>query len=113
MEQFLRSCVDRYLEVAGDVKLNKVVTPGIHEETKDHVSRRPVKEGPSVMCNWCNNLVPTDGSGPEPDQKNLRKSENESKEEDQHPINILPRDSEDCQGSIHCTDELDDDEQPD
>ena len=25
MEQFLRSCVDRYLEV-GDVKLNKVVT---------------------------------------------------------------------------------------
>ena len=51
MEQFLRSCVDRYLEVAGDVKLNKVVTPGIHEETKDHVSRKPAKEGPSVVCN--------------------------------------------------------------
>ena len=48
MEQFLRSCVDRYLEVAGDVKLNKVVTPGIHEETKDHVSRKPAKEGPSA-----------------------------------------------------------------
>ena len=68
MEQFLRFCVDRYLEVAGDVKLNKVVTPGIHEETKDHVSRRPVKEGPSVMCNWCNNLAPT-VSGLEPDQR--------------------------------------------
>ena len=62
MEQFLRSCVDRYLEVAGDVKLIKVVTPGIHEETKDHVA----KEGLSVVCNWCNNLVPTDGSlGPD------------------------------------------------
>ena len=35
MEQFLRSCVDRYLEVAGDVKLNKVVAPGTHEETKE------------------------------------------------------------------------------
>ena len=69
MEQFLRSCVDRYLEVVGDVKLNKVATPGIHEETIDRVSRRPVKEGPSVVCNWCNNLVPTDGSGLEPDQR--------------------------------------------
>ena len=42
MEQFLRSCVDRYLEVAGDVKLNKVVTPELHEETKNHVSRKAV-----------------------------------------------------------------------
>ena len=69
MEQFLRSCVDRYLEVAGDVKLNKVVPPGTHQETNDHVSRRPVKEGPSVVCNWCNNLVPTDGSALEADQR--------------------------------------------
>ena len=53
MEQFLRSCVDRYLEVAGDVKLNKVVTPEMHEETKNQVSRKPAKEGPSVVCNWC------------------------------------------------------------
>ena len=37
----------RYLEAAGDVKLNKVVTPGIHEETKDHVSRKPAKECPT------------------------------------------------------------------
>ena len=49
MEQFLRSCVDRYLEVAGDVKLNKVVTPETHEETKHRVSRKPAKEGPSVV----------------------------------------------------------------
>ena len=69
MEQFLRSCVDRYLEVAGDVKLNKVVSPGTHEETKDHVSRRPAKEGPSVVRKWCNNLVPTDSSAPGPDQR--------------------------------------------
>ena len=68
MEQFLRSCVDRNLEVAGDVKLNKVVTPELHEETKNHVSRKPAREGPSVVCNWCNNLVPlpqcrTNGEG--------------------------------------------------
>ena len=69
MEQFLRSCVDRYLEVAGDVKLNKVVTPELHEETKNHVSRKPAREGPSVVCNWCNNLVPTDGSATVPDQR--------------------------------------------
>ena len=64
MEQFLRSCVDRYL-----VKLNRVVTPEIHEETKNHVSRKPAKEGPSVVCNWCNNLVPTDGPATMPDQR--------------------------------------------
>ena len=69
MEQFLRSCVDRYLEVAGDVKLNKVVTPELHEETKNDVSRKPAKEGPSVVCNWCNNLVPTDGSATAPHQR--------------------------------------------
>ena len=71
MEQFLRSCVDRYLEVAGDVKLNKVVTPELHEETKNHVSRKPAREGPSVACNWCNNLVPTDGSATVPDQRGV------------------------------------------
>ena len=69
MEQFLRSCVDRYLEVAGDVKLNKSVTPELHEETKNHVSRKPAGEGPSVVRNWCNNLVPTDGSATVPDQR--------------------------------------------
>ena len=45
MEQFLRSCVDRYLEAAGDVKLNKVVTPELHEETKNHVSRKLPERG--------------------------------------------------------------------
>ena len=50
MEQFLRSCVDRYLEVAGDVKLNKVVTPELHEETKNHVSRKPARIGVTILC---------------------------------------------------------------
>ena len=49
-EQFLRSCVDRYLEVAGNVELQKVPTPGPHEETKDHPSRAPIQTGPSVGC---------------------------------------------------------------
>ena len=30
---------------------------------------KPAKEGPSVVCNWCNNLVPTDGSATVPDQR--------------------------------------------
>ena len=61
MEQFLRSCVDRYLEVAGNVELNKVPTPGPHEETKDHPSRAPIQTGPSVECNWRGNRVPANG----------------------------------------------------
>ena len=60
MEQFLRSCVDRYLEVAGNVELKKVPTPGPHEETKDH-PRAPTQTGPSVECNWCGNRVPANG----------------------------------------------------
>ena len=51
MEQFLRSCVDRYLEVAGNVGLKKVPTPGSNEETKGHPSRAPIQTGPSVECN--------------------------------------------------------------
>ena len=57
MEQFLRSCVDRYLEVAGDVKLNKVVTPELHEETKNpsHGSlqrrdRQSCAIGVTILC---------------------------------------------------------------
>ena len=61
MEQFLRSCVDRYLEVAGNVELKKVPTPGPHEETKDHTSRAPIQTGLSVECNWCGNRVPANG----------------------------------------------------
>ena len=61
MEQFLRCCVDRYLEVAGDVELKKVPTPGPHEETKDHPSRAPIQTGPSVECNWFGNRVPANG----------------------------------------------------
>ena len=41
-EQFLRSCVDRYLEVAGNVELKKVPTPGPHEEiTNQGLQDRP------------------------------------------------------------------------
>ena len=61
MEQFLRSCVDRYLEVAGNVEMKKLPTPGPHEETKDHPSRAPIQTGPSVECNWCGNRVPANG----------------------------------------------------
>ena len=61
MEQFLRSCVDRYLEVAGNVELKKVPTPGPHEEAKDHPSRAPTQTGPSFECNWCGNRVPANG----------------------------------------------------
>ena len=61
MEQFLRSCVDRYLEVAGNVEFKKVPTPGPHEETKDHPSRAPIQTGPSVECHWCGNRVPANG----------------------------------------------------
>ena len=61
MEQFLRSWFDRYLEVAGNVELKKVPTPGPHEETKDHPSRAPIQTGPSVECNWCGNRVPANG----------------------------------------------------
>ena len=57
MERFL----DRDLEVAGNVELKKVPTPGPHEETKDHPSRAPVQTGPSVECNWCGNRVPANG----------------------------------------------------
>ena len=68
MEQFLRSCVDRYLEAAGDVKLNKVVTPELHEEQRITSHGSLPKRG-RQSCVIGNNLVPTDGSATAPDQR--------------------------------------------
>ena len=52
MEQFLRSCVDRYLEVAGNVELKKVPMK------RPRTTRRGLR---SVECNWCGNRVPANG----------------------------------------------------
>ena len=54
MEQFLRSCVGRCLEVAGNVELKKVPTPGPHE---DHPSRAPIPD----FSGCADSLRPTSG----------------------------------------------------
>ena len=52
MEQFLRSCVDRYLEVAGNVELKKVPTPGPQVPMKrPRITRRGLRYRPDSRSN--------------------------------------------------------------
>ena len=50
MDKFLRSCVDRCLEVAGDVELKKVAMPGIQK------LQRAKQEGLRKEVFWSGNL---------------------------------------------------------
>ena len=70
MEQFLRSCIDRYLEVAGNVELKKVPTPGPHEETKRGLRYRPGRRtsaiGVETETPSCQAGGTSEGAHPEP-----------------------------------------------
>ena len=54
MQEFLESCVARYLELAGPgVKLKHVRTPFLSEEPHDADGRRPQPGPDPVECPWC------------------------------------------------------------
>ncbi len=55
MEDFLTSCVERYLELAGPgTKMKHVATPFLPDDQNLSLCRKPLVEGPSIECPWCN-----------------------------------------------------------
>ena len=59
MEDFLASCVDRYLELAGNgVKLRTVATPFLVEDQGTSPQGAPNQYGPFSECPWCNHTFP-------------------------------------------------------
>eukprot|EP00972_Heterocapsa_arctica_P012001 1759114-Heterocapsa_arctica.AAC.1 len=54
MEDFLNSCVDRHLELAGPgTKMKTVATPFLTQDMNQSLVRKPLHHGPSIECPWC------------------------------------------------------------
>jgi hypothetical protein len=55
MEDFLASCVERYVELAGPLQspLKYVATPFLADDQNLSQFRKPNSEGPSIKCPWC------------------------------------------------------------
>ena len=53
MEDFMRSCVQLYEELAPGVKLKKVPTPFLNDDHRDSAARGPIGTGPVEVCPWC------------------------------------------------------------
>ena len=65
MEDFLTSCVDRYLELAGDgVKLRTVATPFLVEDQGTSPQGAPSHPGPYSECPWCKHTFPANTHKP-------------------------------------------------
>ena len=52
MEQFMRSCVERYCQHAPGVRLSIVDTPFLPEDQVDSPAGRPICDGPCIECPW-------------------------------------------------------------
>ena len=59
MEDFVKSCVALYEELAPGVKLKKVSTPFLTEDHRHSAARGPVATGPVEVCTWCENPHPS------------------------------------------------------
>ena len=55
MEDFFKSCVALYEELAPGVKLKQVATPFLNEDHRDSPARAPTGSGPVEVCPWCEN----------------------------------------------------------
>ena len=68
MEDFLTSCVDRYLELAGNgVKLRIVATPFLVEDQGISPQGAPNQSGPLSECPWCKHTFPANTHKPAKD----------------------------------------------
>ena len=53
MEDFMRSCVQLYEELAPGVRLKTVPTPFLNDDHRDSAARGPIGTGPVQICPWC------------------------------------------------------------
>ena len=68
MEDFLSSCVDRYLALAGNgVKLKTVTTLFLNEDQGTFPQGAPCESGPFCECPWCKHTFPANVHKPAKD----------------------------------------------
>ena len=68
MEDFLSSCVDRYLGLAGNgIKLKTVATPILNEDQGTSPQGPPCESGPFCECPWCKHTFPSNVHKPAKD----------------------------------------------
>ena len=53
MEEFMKSCVQLYRDLAPGAELRKVSTPFLAEDQRDSPARGPAGTGPVEECPWC------------------------------------------------------------
>ena len=53
MEEFMRSCVRLYEELAPGVRLTSVPTPFLTDDHRDSAARGPAGTSPVEVCPWC------------------------------------------------------------
>ena len=58
MEQFMRSCVQLYPDLAPGLELDRVSTPFLDEDGRDAPSRSAAHKGPLEECPWCAHTFP-------------------------------------------------------
>ena len=58
MEDFFKSCVALYEELAPGVKLRKVSTPFLNDDHRASAARGPCATGPVEVCTWCEHPHP-------------------------------------------------------
>eukprot|EP00969_Alexandrium_andersonii_P063790 2809357-Alexandrium_andersonii.AAC.1 len=59
MEEFIRSCVDRYCELAGTSRVREFPTPFIPESHEESPAGAPAARGPVAECPWrCDTFSP-------------------------------------------------------
>ena len=64
MEDFLKSCVERYVELAGtSARIKNVTTPFLTEDQNTSPQGAPCAKGPHVECPWCKHSFPKNSDG--------------------------------------------------
>ena len=63
MEDYLKSCVSKYLNLAGPgVNMKTVATPLLADDQRNSPARGPSHEGETAVCTWCKHACPTKGN---------------------------------------------------
>ena len=58
IHEFMKSCVQLYLDLAPGLKLDPVSTPFLDEDGRDAPSRSAAHKGPHKECPWCAHTFP-------------------------------------------------------
>ena len=84
MENFMRSCVEKYLEHAPGLRLKTVETPFLPEDQACSPQGKPCQDGPLHECPWCFHSFPAEGNTYKNEKELEAKAKTRSKKKRSH-----------------------------